>query len=68
MKLQQLFERKHIHYLVGYVEYDKFWCVQECSSLETAKDLLDQQLKIFPKKDGYLIVKKTISYEQVQND
>ena len=67
MKLKELFQVKHTHYLVGYVENDAFWCVQECSSLEAAKDLLDQQLKIFPKKDGYLIVKKLITYEQVKD-
>ena len=67
MVLQDLLNKTHYHYLIGYMENNAFWCVQECSSLEKAKDLYDQQIKIFSKKQEYLIIKKTISYEQVKD-
>jgi len=67
MILQDLLNKKHFHYLLGYIENGAFWCVQQCSNLEKAKDLFDQQVRIFPKKDGYLIIKKTISYEQIKD-
>ena len=65
MKLEDLLNKKHNHYIIGYVEHDAFWCVQECSSLEKAKDLFYEQVRIFPKKHQYLIIKKTISYEHL---
>ena len=67
MNLQELLNKKHNHYIIGYIENNEFWCVQESSSLERAKDLFDQQVKIFPKKQEYLILKKTISYEQLKD-
>lgn len=67
MILQDLLNKKHHHYILGFIDNNEFWCVQECSSLEKAKDLFDQQTQIFPKKQEYLILKKTISYEQIKN-
>jgi hypothetical protein len=67
MNLQELLNKKHNHYIIGYMENNEFWCVQESSSLERAKDLFDQQMQIFPKKQEYLILKKTISYEQLKD-
>lgn len=67
MKLEDLLSKKHNHYLIGYIENNEFWCIQECSTLEKAKDLFDEQIRIFPKKQQYLIIKKTINYEQVKD-
>jgi hypothetical protein len=67
MSLQDLLNKQHFHYIIGYIEHDSFWCVQECSSLEKAKELFEEQTRIFPKKDKYLIIKKTITYEQLRD-
>jgi hypothetical protein len=67
MNINDILTKQHSHYIIGYIENNEFWCIQECSSLEKAKDLFDQQVRIFPKKQGYLIFKKIITYEQVKD-
>ena len=53
------------NHLIGYLENDEFWCAQEVSSLETAHDLIHELKRIY--KRDYIIINKTIKYEQFKN-
>lgn len=68
MKLQDLFNKVHNHYIMGYISDGEFWCVHETASLEKAQEMLQQHRQIFShKKQEYLIIKKIISYEQLKD-
>lgn len=65
MKIQELLQKTHNHYIVGYMANADFWCVYETDSIEKAREMIDQHKQIFPQHQ-YLIVKKTISYTLIQ--
>ena len=72
MNLQELLNKKHFSYNVGYMHNGEFWCIHEASSLEKAQELVQQNNEIFQneffksEKREYLIIKKITSYELIK--
>lgn len=70
MNLQDFTNKKHTHYLIGYLEDDEFWCVNECGSLKSAFEMIEHH-KILSKSNNlnhrdYIILEKQITYAQVK--
>jgi hypothetical protein len=67
MVLQDLLSKKHFHYLMGYIKDNEFWAIHESASLDKIKELMEDHKRIFQQKQQYLIIKKTITYEQIKD-
>jgi hypothetical protein len=66
MELKQFLNKKHKHYLIGYVEDNEFWSVNEVGSLSKAFDLIEYHKSLSKTKKDYVIVEKKITYSQVK--
>lgn len=69
MSLQELLNKKHTHYLVGYIEDDEFWSVNEVKTISDAFEMIGAH-KILSKSNkdyrDYIIVEKQITYSQLK--
>ena len=66
MELKQLLNKKHTHYLIGYIEDDQFWSVNECGSIKRAFEMIEYHKVLSKIKRDYIIVEKQITYSQVK--
>ncbi len=66
MELEQLLNKKHTHYLIGYIEDDQFWSVNECPSIKRAFEMIEHHKILSKTKRDYIIVEKQITYSQVK--
>jgi len=66
MELEQLLNKKHTHYLIGYIEDDQFWSVNECGSIKRAFEMIEHHKVLSKTKRDYVIVEKQITYSQVK--
>ena len=66
MNLQEFINKKHTHYLIGYIEDDEFWSVNECGSLKSAFEMIEHHKILSKTKRDYIIVEKQITYSQVK--
>jgi hypothetical protein len=66
MELEQFLNKKHTHYLIGYVEDNEFWSVNESASLRSAFDMIEHHKSLSKTKKDYVIVEKQITYSQVK--
>lgn len=66
MNLQELIDKKHTHYLVGYVEDGEFWSVNEAKNIKDAFEMIEHH-KIHCKLNrDYAIIEKQITFYQVK--
>lgn len=66
MNLQEFLNKKHTHYLVGYVEDDEFWSVSETKHIEDAFQMIGHHKILSKSKRDYIIIEKKITYSQVK--
>jgi hypothetical protein len=66
MELEQFLNKKHTHYLIGYVEDNEFWSVSEVGSLSRAFEMIEHHKILTKSKRDYVIVEKQITYSQVK--
>ena len=68
MNLQEFINKKHTHYLIGYIEDDEFWSVNECGSLKSAFEMIEHHKILSKTKRDYLIIEKQITYKHIKNE
>lgn len=66
MELEQFLNQKRTHYLIGYIEDNEFWSVNECATLRSAFDMIEHHKALSKNKREYVIVEKQITYSQVK--
>ena len=66
MSLEEFINKKHTHYLIGYVEDDEFWSVSETKNIKDAFEMIGHHKILSKSKRDYIIVEKQITYSQVK--
>lgn len=66
MNLQEFINKKHTHYLVGYVEDDEFWSVSETKHIKDAFEMIGAHKILSKSNRDYIIIEKRITYSQLK--